>query len=317
MRKAVKIALGVATASLVVALVGPRPRLGRVDVDGARADVPASPDQLDAWLELGESAHADLVPGTAAGIRWARDPGQRTATAIVFLHGYSASRQEIEPVLSDVGAELGANVLFTRLRGHGRGYQGLAEATAEDWVFDVEQAIQAGRVLGDRVVVVGVSTGATLGALALLDQPDVAGLIALSPNFGPTGPADLLLLPWARIWAPPIVGDHSWEPRNAEQGRYWTTTYPADSVIEMMEVVHAARTAPWEQLSVPTLVFRSDQDDVVVQPEIDAWASEIGAPVRVIQAAPGESGHVLAGAICAPSQTVAVTAELVQWIGAL
>ncbi len=58
----------------------------------------------------------------------------------------------MEPVISHLGADLGANVFFTRLAGHGRDGAAMAEATVEDWLADAVEALAVGARLGDRVV---------------------------------------------------------------------------------------------------------------------------------------------------------------------
>ena len=76
----------------------------------------------------------------------------------------------------EVARALGANLFFTRLTGHGRTGAAMAEATAEDWLADMAEAMEIGRRLGQRVVVIGTSTGGTLAAIAATDPQLNAGL---------------------------------------------------------------------------------------------------------------------------------------------
>jgi alpha-beta hydrolase superfamily lysophospholipase len=109
------------------------------------------------------------------------------------VHGFSATRQEIAPVPERVAAALGANLFETRLAGHGRERDGLVDVRAEQWLDDGRELLGVGRALGERLTLIGTSTGATL-ALALASHPDfrvVDSLVLISPNFGPPhrGPA--------------------------------------------------------------------------------------------------------------------------------
>jgi hypothetical protein len=91
--------------------------------DGVDRDIafdPATlPDDLDAWLAARESAVPALRPDSGKEILWAAAPGAKTPLAVVYLHGFSADREEIRPVPDDVATALGANLFLTRLAGHG------------------------------------------------------------------------------------------------------------------------------------------------------------------------------------------------------
>lgn len=318
MRKITKIGLAVGVLGAACAL-GPRVGPGPVDTARARAAVPARPDELDAWLSAKEAAVPDIRPGDASALSWVT-PGAPTPLSLVYLHGYSASPEEIEPVTQQVGARLGANGYRPRLRGHGQTPAAMADVPAGAWTEDVAQALEVGARIGDRTVLIGTSTGGTLAALAALEHPDLAGLVLLAPNFGPQDPAaDLLLMPWLGLLLPPLMADNCWTPRNPAQGAHWTTCTPITSVAAMMVVVKQARDADWSRLQVPVLVLRSDDDTVVDQPAIDAWLAALSVPTkRVLVSAQGdESGHVLAGDITAPSKTSLAVDTISAWIAAL
>ncbi|MBT6096855.1 MAG: hypothetical protein HOH05_00610 [Marinovum sp.] len=75
---------------------------------------------LDNYLKTAESKLPDIVPGTEKRIIWHGKPHQKTPVSIVYLHGFSASSEEIRPVPDQVAQSLGANLYFARLTGHGR-----------------------------------------------------------------------------------------------------------------------------------------------------------------------------------------------------
>ncbi len=80
------------------------------------------PGNLDDWLTIHEQSVAErfgLVPGTEKRITWFAE-GERTAWSVVYLHGFSATRQETAPLSTLVAQALGANLFETRLSGHGR-----------------------------------------------------------------------------------------------------------------------------------------------------------------------------------------------------
>lgn len=134
---------------------------------------PELPDNVVRWLENSEadvSATTPIVDGAEKRIRWFGDlEGQRSEYVVVYLHGFSATRQEIAPVGEIIADALEANMFETRLEGHGLAERALTDASAEDWLVDGVESLAVGRALGEKIVLIGTSTGATL-ALAMLDH---------------------------------------------------------------------------------------------------------------------------------------------------
>ena len=83
--------LGILLLAIVI-LLGPR-----IPVD-TRIRPVELPEDLDTWLAEAESAHGDIVPGTEKTILWQHEDKRRTPYSIVYLHGFSASRQETFPL---------------------------------------------------------------------------------------------------------------------------------------------------------------------------------------------------------------------------
>ncbi|WP_328985617.1 alpha/beta hydrolase [Thiorhodovibrio winogradskyi] len=277
--------------------------------------------RLDAWLTRSEAAIADLIPGTEKTIRWASAPGARTDIALVYLHGFSSSRQESRPLMEEVAAALNANLYFARLSGHGRGGDALAAATVADWQRDAWEALAIGRQLGGRVVLVGASNG---GALAtwLASQSaaaDLAALVLLSPNYGPRDPmSEILLWPWAHVLVRWVVGpDYEWKPRNPEHARYWTWRYPSKALLVMMGVVKLARMSPVERIKAPVLVLYAREDRVVNANGIERFFPRFGAVDKVLIPVENTSDpqhHALSGDILAPEDTARVRAMMLDFL---
>ena len=110
-------------------------------------------DDLEAYLANEEHHFSDITPGAEKRIIWAGAAGARTPFAVVYLHGYSATSEEIRPVPDEVAKALGANLFFTRFTGHGRGGAAMGQATAGDWINDTAEALAIGKRLGDKVIV--------------------------------------------------------------------------------------------------------------------------------------------------------------------
>lgn len=240
---------------------------------------------------------------------------------MVYLHGFSATRQEIAPVGERLADRLGANLFETRLRGHGQIEDPLNGVRAEDWLDDAAEALAIGAAIGDKIVLMGTSTGATL-ALAMAGHPAferVATLVLLSPNFAPRDPAaEFLTWPGGPQLAYMVAGDtRSWTPRNPLQARYWSTTYPMDAVIEMMRLVKYVRGELPQRLEQSLLMIYSPADNVVDTGQIISAYSQIDSPQKELIRIPTSgdpSNHVLAGDILSPQNNQAVADDVVRFI---
>jgi len=281
------------------------------------------PDDLDTWLGQTERLAADrygLVPGTEKRITWFGE-GERTPYSVLYLHGFSATRQETAPLAATVAAALGANLFETRLAGHGRERDLLTGVHAEDWLRDAVEALTIAAQLGDRVVIIGTSTGATLAA-AMLSHPAmraVDAIVMLSPNFVPHDPgAAWLTRPAGPLLARLLVGDtRNWEPHNDAQARFWTTTYPTASAVEMMRLVDLANRQLPAEIPQRLLLFYSKDDNVVSPEAAVAVFEKTTAPqktmIEIVN--PGDpSHHVLAGDVLSKQKTPEIANDIVAFI---
>lgn len=290
----------------------------RVPVEAPPAQ-PALPADLDAYLAQSEARFSDLVTGTQKQIIWAHADRRQTDLALVYLHGFSASRQETAPLSEDLARQLGANLFVTRLSGHGRSPQAMGEPSVRDWLQDAQEALAIGQRLGKRVIVLGVSTGGTLGTWLANRQPDLAALVLISPNFAPRDPmARLLTWPWAQQVLPWVLpAEHVWKPRNPEQARYWNHHYPTQALFPMMALVQHVNDLPLQDIRVPTLMIYSPNDQVVSAEAAEAAFARLGSSHKQLIARPDSqdpSHHVLAGRILAPDDTAAIQAQIAAFV---
>lgn len=276
---------------------------------------------LDGWLAAREAAVPGITPGAEKTILWAGEPGQRTPLALVYLHGFSATRQEVSPLAEDLAGALGANLFATRLTGHGLPGAALGVARVSDWDQDIREAMAIGQRLGERVVLIGTSTGGSMAVLAALDptyRDSLAGIVLISPNFAlNSGQAWVLDMPFASSWVPAVMGQtRSWEPQNEAHGRYWTTSYPTTALFAMRVVQRAAQDADRAAARVPTLVFYAQGDTVVRADATEAMIARWGAPVEahVVTDADDPGQHVIAGDILSPTSTPAILRITTDWL---
>ncbi|WP_254796880.1 alpha/beta hydrolase [Sulfitobacter albidus] len=259
-----RIAGGFAAVILLLWAFGPyEPADLATDFDAGELDRGVS-----AYLNWREAQVDGITPGVEKQVIWAGAPETATEWAVVYIHGFSATAQEIRPVPDRVAEALGANLVLTRLQGHGRGAEAMAEGTVAGWMNDTAEALAIANKISDRTLVISTSTGGTLVAAAAVDaglMQEVAGAVMISPNFAVNNPAaPLLTLPAARYWVPLIAGDRrSFEPLNDDQARYWTTKYPSTAVMPMAALVKAVDRLDLSDTETPALFIFSDEDQVV------------------------------------------------------
>ncbi len=295
------------------------------DVPTERAMPPAAITQLDDWIAEREARFADIRPGNAKGIVWHAGARARTPWSVVYLHGFSASRLETAPLAEQVAQRLGANLFHSRLTGHGRTAPvALGEASVQDWLADTLEALRIGQVLGDKVLVIGCSTGATLATwLALRPEGQaIAAHVFLSPNFGPRDKrANIINAPWGRQIALALQGDtRSWEASGPREANAWTTRYPTRALFPMMALVDHIRRADMAAFQAPVLMLYSEQDQTVDPKQTRNVFARIASNNKkaiVIDYSESLGQHVLAGDILAPKATAPMADSIVSWVRGL
>ncbi|MGB0389360.1 MAG: alpha/beta hydrolase [Ardenticatenaceae bacterium] len=316
-----KILLGVVVLLVVLGILffaGPR-----VEVDTTLHPVEL-PQDLDAYLRESEAKFSDIVPGAEKTIIWAGEPGQKTPLSIVYLHGFSATRQETAPLSDNLAAKLGANLYYPRVTGHGRSGAAMAETTVNDWINDSHEALSIAQKLGEQVIVIGVSTGGT-AATWLSTQPDredVLAFVLISPNFAPRDPsAEIIIGPWGEQIATMLIGpERSWEPINEQQGKYWTHRYPTKAVLPMIAFVKVVREMELEAVKQPLLVIYSPNDQVINPTMVEETFARFGSankkliPIEEPQAS---DNHVLAGDIVAANDTPQIEKMILDFVSSL
>ena len=286
---------------------------------GAKPSLPDRLDQLDGYLAASEARWGDVRPGTEKTIIWGAVGQQRAPWAVVYLHGFTATRQEMAPLAERVAAGLGGHVFYTRLAGHGRPELAMEGMRLKQWKADVREALAIGSLLGERVLVIGCSTGATLAAWAALKTKAVDAWVMVSPNFRPKDPFSALLN-WrlGRWLARQVHGRMMGEPASSEaRRRFWTSRHPTSALFPMMTLVAQVRASRLDKVTAPLLMLYSPRDTVIHVPALRAAFERFGSqPKQLIEVHYSESPgqHVLAGDIDAPLATPRMAAEILAFV---
>jgi esterase/lipase len=303
---------------IILFLAGPRPKL---DLQLKTFDLP---EDLDRYLAESEARYSGIIPGAEKTIIWANPAKTRTALSIVYLHGYSATRQESAPLGEQLAARLGANLFYTRFTGHGCTGDALAQARINDLLNDTVEAVEIGKRLGDKVIVIGTSTGGTL-ATWLAMQPnhdEVEAYVLMSPCYRlRDSMAVILTWPWGSQLASLVAGpEYSWTPQNPRQAQYWTTRYPSRALNVPVNLFKLVRESKLETIQKPVLVLYSPHDEMVDSQMVERAYARFGSAVKgIVPVTDSENpeSHVLAGDILAPGDTKRMADIIFEFVASL
>lgn len=170
-----KILLAVVIVLIIVYLLGPKP--ATPVYNNVLPAVPAIDSGLEKYIADGEAKHS-IKPNNEARIVWANDSAkQKTEYAIVYLHGFSASQEEGNPVHRNIAKQFGCNLYLSRLSQHGIDtVDALVNLTAENLWESAKQAYAIGKQLGNKVILMGTSTGGSLALQLAASYPEIKGL---------------------------------------------------------------------------------------------------------------------------------------------
>lgn len=244
---------------------------------------------------------------------------QSSENVFVYLHGFSASRKEITPVVERLSEISGSPAFFTRLTGHGLKNNPLENVHETDWIQDATEALCLGLLKAKRVHLIGTSTGATLALILAYHYPKyIQSLTLLSANFQTLPSYSKFLAnplgPWVvRFFMPE---QRTWSPQNPETPNHWHTNYPSMSLVPLMDLLRYVNTLPLEKIKTPVLFLYSEKDRVVDINKIQSAYEKMGSKHKKLISIPSK-GHVLAGEIKSPETTDLVIKHILNFINSL
>lgn len=294
--------LGVVVALfLIVYLLGPKPE--KPEYGMVLPNLP-SLDSLATYVKQKESKH-QIKPGNGAEIVWADSSKQQTEYAVVYLHGFSASKEEGNPVHLNFAKSIKANLYLARLADHGIDTLAPMQYFTADKLWETaKEAFAIGKKLGKKVVLVGTSTGGTLALQLAAAYPEVHSLVLLSPNIAINDDKVWLLNdPWGLQIARMVSGGNEriLDGKTPIYKKYWYDHYRLESVVQLQELLESSMTKSlFEKVKQPTLMLyyyknEQEQDPVVKVSAMLKMFDELGTPAdkKVKQALPNTGNHVM------------------------
>ena len=278
---------------IIVYFLGPQPAAPKFTKD--LPIVPAEPAMLETYIKDHEAKHK-LKPDNEARILWLNDSlKQQTEYAVVYLHGFTASQEEGDPVHYEFAQKFGCNLYLSRLEDHGVDTtEPLANLTADRLWNSAKEAYAIGKQLGKKVILLSTSTGGTLALKLCAEYPDIAANMMLSPNIAINdGSAWMLNNHWGLQMARMIKGEHMHaKDTTALYAQYWNQTYSTKSIVQLEELIESTmKESTFKKITQPTLLLyyykdEKHQDLVVKVSAMKRMFIQLGTPENLKRQAP-------------------------------
>lgn len=290
-------------AIVFVYFLGPSPETPSLTV--TLPQVPENLVLIENYIAAKEAQHK-IKPDNEARIVWADSNHQKTEYAIVYLHGFSASYKEGDPVHQQLAKQFGCNLYLSRLADHGIDTtEVLLQFTADRFWNSAKEALAIGKAIGNKVILLSTSTGGTVALMLAASYPDdVFALINLSPNVAINDPAAFLLNdPWGLQIARLVMGSNYREWKGSEERlKYWNNKYRLESLVQLEELVETTmKPETFTKITQPSLTlyyFKSEEEQ---DPEVKVSAmlfmhKMLGTPDSLKHAVPmpNTGAHVIA-----------------------
>ncbi|NKI30590.1 alpha/beta hydrolase [Croceivirga thetidis] len=287
----------------LVYLLGPRVETPKLNPSEPKVSMDLM--VLEKEINQREAAIANIKPDNETRIIWADSIPKKTEYSIVYLHGWSASQEEGDPIHQETAKRYGVNLYLPRLAGHGlEEEEPMLDITADALFESANEAIAVGKQLGEKVILMSTSTGGTLALPLAAGDSDIVALILYSPNveiFDPT--AKLLSKPWGLQLARLVTGNdyNEFDNRTALKDQYWTTKYRLEALTQLQALVEETMVEEtFKAVEQPVFMgyyYKDDvhQDSVVSVPAMLKMFDELGTPENLKEkvAFPNVGDHVL------------------------
>jgi len=296
--------LGVILLLLIpVYFFGPKPSQPKLTLD--LPIVPSDARELEMYIATGEAKHK-IKKDNEARIVWLNDSSkQKTEYAVVYIHGFSASQEEGDPVHINFTKKFGCNLYLARLAEHGLDTtECMLNLTADKLWNSAKEAYAIGKQIGQKIIIIGTSTGGTLALKLASAYPEITGIILLSPNIEINdGTAWMLNNPWGLQMAKFVKGgpyNYS-SDTTALYKKYWYPQYRLEALVQLEELVEATmRGSVFEKITQPVLLLyyykdEDHQDKVVKVSAMRRMFAQLGTPPgkKRETALPNAGDHVI------------------------
>ncbi len=288
-------------------IFGPKPDAPILEVPQFKLTSDLS--QLEKQITDNEHNTTGLKPGSEAKIVWQDSTKkQKTKIAFLYIHGFSASQMEGDPVHRNIAKKYQANLYLARLASHGidLGDETMKTVTTDEFIVSAEHALAVAKTLGDEVIVIGTSFGGALTAYLASKHPEIKAIVLYSPCIKIYDDnAELLDNPWGfqlgKLVNKSEIRDIP--SANADHAKYWNHHYHLNGLVALQNfLTHTMNKATFEQVKCPVFLGyyyknEKEQDNVVSVPAMLKMFEQLGTSNKQRYAFPNTGNHVIASPI--------------------
>ncbi len=305
--KIIKRAILITAVILTIYFIGPSP-----STPAYNKTFPEIPEllKLEEYVKNKEAIH-HLKKNNEARIIWANDSNvQKTNYSLVYLHGFSASQEEGNPVHRNIAKRFGFNLYLSRLSQHGIDTTDqLINLTADNYWESAKEALAIGKKIGNKVILMGTSTGCAQALqLAAAYPDDIAALILYSPNIAiKDSKAFLLNNPWGLQISRLVIGSNYFDPKDNRPiySAYWNKPYRLEALVNLQEMIETSMNKEtFKKIKMPVLMLyyykdEEHQDQVVDLGAMNKMFEQLSTPdsLKRSKAMPSTGDHVMASPI--------------------
>ncbi|MGE0879226.1 MAG: alpha/beta hydrolase [Acidimicrobiia bacterium] len=198
---------------------------------------------------------------------------------VLVSHGFTGSPMNMRG-LAHAFADAGFSVELPLLPGHGTSVDDMLTTTWSDWSGAVEATFQTLAARCDKVLVAGLSMGATLALWLAINHPEIVGVVAVNPLVQPL-PDEVLdmvqgMIDEGEVTLPGIGSDIA-DP-DAKELAYELTPLPP--LLSLQRSVGAEVLPKLAHIRQPMLLMNSVDDHVVEPVNGDIVAERVNGPVE-------------------------------------
>jgi len=291
-----KILIGIASVVIILVIVYlSGPTFPKPVLNNKLPEINLQANEVESYIR-GKESKLKIKPDNESRIIWANDSlKDKTPYCLLYLHGFSASWFEGEPVHSSFASRYGLNLYLPLLASHGiETTESLIDMTPDRLYESAKEALIIAHALGEKVIVMGTSTGGTLMLKLAADFPElIEGLILLSPNIAINNSASFLLSkPWGLQIARKVYKSNYRITNTdfaSEDCHYWNCKYRLEAIVYLQQLIESSmKKELFEKVKLPVFMgyYYKDEDhqDKIVR--VDAMLKmfeQLGTPENLKQ----------------------------------
>ena len=271
------------------------PTFSKPELSNKLPEIQVQTTDFEAYLTDKNSA-LKIKPDNESRIFWANDSlKNKTNYCLLYIHGFSASWYEGEPVHTNFARRYGMNLYIPLLASHGIDTtEALVDMTPDRLYESAKEALVAAQVLGEKVILMSTSTGGTLSLKLAAEFPElIEALILLSPNVAINNPAAFLLSkPWG-LQIARATYKSNYRITNtdfaSEDCHYWNCKYRLEAIVYLQQLVESTMTIKtFGKVNEPVFLayYYKDEENQDPTVKVDAMLkmyNQLGTPENLKQ----------------------------------